>query len=215
MGSAQKRGLLCFAIVYLAVACAIQDVREPARYRWWSGLGQVVPHDTFPSDCRLCHRGEKWHSLVETFEFDHEKETGVKLEGAHAQAMCLRCHNDRGPVDTFQAQGCVGCHEDVHQGRLGNRCTECHDEFTWRAHGQIERHAMTRFPLVGAHASTACNRCHPGAFVGRFHAVDTECLTCHTDDLNAAVNPPHIGLGWVDNCDRCHMPTRWEQGRVR
>ena len=28
--------------------------------------------------------------------------------------------------------------------------------------------------------------------------------TCHTGDLANTQNPPHLGLGWVDNCQRCH-----------
>ncbi len=211
----RHRILIVAALAYLVVACAVQDPSRSARYRWWSGLGPVIPHDTFPTDCKLCHEGEKWHTLVEDFEFDHEKETGVALNGAHAQALCLRCHNDRGPVDVFAALGCVGCHEDVHQGHLGARCNDCHQEQTWMAIGQRSRHNRTRFPLTGAHANTACDRCHPGAFVGKFAPTDTSCVTCHTDDLQRTTNPPHLGLGWVDNCDRCHMPTRWNQAQVR
>lgn len=203
------------ALVYLAIACAVPDPSRTARYRWWSGLGPVLPHDTFDTDCKLCHVGEKWHTLVTDFSFDHEKETGVALEGAHAQAQCLRCHNDRGPIDVFASQGCAGCHEDVHRGALGQSCTNCHQQNNWLPVGQIEMHSRTRFPLVGAHAATACNRCHPGAFVGNFVPTDTECLTCHQDDLQVALNPPHLALGWVDNCDRCHMPTRWNQAQVR
>ena len=32
----------------------------------------------------------------------------VALRGAHAQAGCLLCHNDRGPVQQFAARGCGG-----------------------------------------------------------------------------------------------------------
>ena len=74
-------------------------------------------------------------------------------------------------------------------------------------------HARTRMPLVGAHATAACNRCHPGAFVGRFAPTDTECVTCHQLDLQNATNPPHIGLGWTADCNRCHIPTSWHQAR--
>jgi len=24
----------------------------------------------------------------------------------------------------------------------------------------------------------------------------------------------HVGLGWVDRCDRCHMPTFWQQAEI-
>ena len=138
----------------------------------------------------------------------------MPLAGAHEQARCLRCHNDRGPVATFAARGCSGCHEDVHQSRLGPDCTSCHtQQETWFPTGMVERHARTRMPLVGTHAVVSCNRCHPGAFVGRFTPTDTECVTCHQDDLQRANNPPHIGLGWVADCNRCHIPTNWHQAR--
>ncbi|MCA8956523.1 MAG: hypothetical protein KDC87_10650 [Planctomycetes bacterium] len=199
----------------LVGACVAPSPGDGATHRWWAGLGPVLPHDTFPADCKLCHVGEKWNELTATFQFDHEKRTGVPLHGAHGRAMCLRCHNDRGPVKTFQAKGCVGCHEDRHNGKLGTRCTKCHQERTWQPVGQIELHNKTRFPLTGAHAATSCYRCHPGGLVGNFQPTDTRCVTCHQDDLAATKNPPHVGLGWTANCNRCHLPTRWRQAVIR
>jgi hypothetical protein len=197
------------ALAVAVAACVTPDRTTGMRHRWWSGLGPVIPHDSFPADCKLCHVGEGWNVLTEDFSFDHDKETGVPLNGSHAKARCLRCHNDRGPVGVFAARGCGGCHEDVHQGDLGVNCTECHQEATWVPLDQVAMHNRTRFPLVGAHAVTACHRCHPGAFVGNFVPTDTECLTCHYDRLQVANNPPHIALGYVDHCDRCHVPTSW------
>ncbi len=199
-------------LLLLVLACAMQD-RSGQLHRWWSGLGPVVPHDNFPSDCTLCHVGQGWNTLTPELNFDHEKETGVPLYGAHARADCLRCHNDRGPVSTFQQQGCGGCHVDEHFGKLGSECTTCHGQRTWLPVGQIERHARTRFPLGGAHVSVACHRCHSGALAGNFLPADTECVSCHYNDMVNAVNPPHFALGFVDNCQRCHMPTRWNQTR--
>lgn len=203
--------LLCV----LWVACAATGPGSAELHRWWSGLGAVVPHDTFPADCNLCHLGADWQTLRASFSFDHHKETGHALTGAHAQGRCLRCHNDRGPVQTFASRGCVGCHEDKHMGELGTDCASCHDEFTWRATGQVERHNRTRFPLTGAHLNTACHRCHPGAQVGEFVPADTECLSCHRSDLEGTTNPRHIPLGWVSNCDRCHQTTGWRPAQLR
>ena len=208
----RHRIALVLALLSLVAACALRGPLGVEQHRWWSGLGPVLPHDSFPTDCKLCHVGDGWEDLTEDFSFDHERETGVRLEGAHEYAQCIRCHNDRGHVSVFQAQGCVGCHEDVHEGDLGITCTECHTQDSWRAVGQIERHARTRFPLVGIHASTACNRCHVGIEVGNILPADPECLSCHADDLARTTN--HVGLGWVDRCDRCHMPTFWEQAEV-
>ncbi len=153
--------LLLISITCLFVACMSSGPRRVRRYGWWKGLGPVLPHESFPTDCSLCHLGQDWQSLKSDFSFDHERETGVKLEGAHAQAACLRCHNDRGPVDLFAARGCAGCHEQVHQGALGPDCESCHQQESWRAVGQFERHDSTSFALIAVHAITACRRCHP------------------------------------------------------
>lgn len=198
----------------LVTACVLPAIEVPMRQEWWATQGPVISHETFPGDCELCHVGDDWQTLVETFEFDHAKETGFHLEGAHDRAQCLRCHNDRGPVQQFQGRGCAGCHEDVHLGELGANCSDCHDQMTWYPRGQFEAHRHTRFPLIGAHAATSCRRCHPGAELGRFGFLDRECSTCHADDLARANDPNHVGFGWVHSCDRCHLPTAWNQAEL-
>lgn len=218
LAKSKRRNKICIilalaALPILVLACVMPDVSRTMRHRWWAGLGPVLPHDTFPADCKLCHVGDKWDTLVPEFEYDHGAETGVPLTGAHREARCLHCHNDRGPVDVFQSKGCAGCHEDVHRGMLGPSCASCHDERTWRPRDSFVQHSHSRFPLVAAHAGVACWRCHPGGEVGNFTPTDTECATCHRDELARTTN--HINLGWVDRCDRCHMPTFWEQAEVR
>ena len=205
------------ACVVLALAAVSACNLDPGpgragRHRWWSALGPVIPHDSFPADCTLCHDGSDWQDMVPDFEFDHAAETGVELTGAHGEARCLRCHNDRGPVDLFTSKGCVGCHEDVHIGTLGARCTDCHEERTWRPFGMVEMHNRTRFPLHGVHATTSCQRCHLGSTAGQFLPVDTECVTCHQSDLLQTTN--HLGLGWTRRCDRCHQPTAWKLAEI-
>jgi hypothetical protein len=210
----RRRWTYVLAAYATLVACVSTTATAVQRHRWWSGLGAVVPHDTFPDDCSKCHVGGDWSRLVDDFVFDHAAETGVPLDGAHEQALCLRCHNDRGPVATFAQQGCAGCHEDVHVGQLGPDCTQCHDELTWRPGNMVTMHNRLRFPLEGAHASTSCRSCHPGAEIGRFVPTPTDCVDCHSDDLAQAVNPNHAGLGWVTRCDACHQPTRWNRAEI-
>jgi hypothetical protein len=159
--------------------------------------------------CATCHEGSTWHAIRKDFAFDHEKETGVPLVGAHSAAECLRCHNDRGPVAEFATQGCVGCHEDVHTGKLGKSCTDCHEQQNWQPGAEIVRHTRTRFPLVGSHTATPCFRCHAGADVGNFDRASVECVDCHRDQLALATNPDHQVQGWTTACDRCHIPTTW------
>ncbi|MCC6406370.1 MAG: hypothetical protein IT453_04325 [Planctomycetes bacterium] len=197
-----------FALLFGVIACTLDEKPDGAQY-WWQARGPVVPHDSFPTDCTLCHQGETWREIRTDFVYDHAKETGYALEGAHAAAECLRCHNDRGPAEMFAGRGCRGCHEDVHKGTLGNDCSSCHDQESFKAKDQIAKHNLTRFPLVGAHAATECFRCHPGAQVGQFQPADTECVACHTADLARATNPDHATNGWTQDCDRCHIPTDW------
>ena len=215
-GWLRRHPIACIALLAFFIgACVTQGPGSGAVHRWWAGRGPVLPHESFPADCTLCHVGVKWDTLRSDFEFDHEKKTGVALHGAHARAQCLRCHNDRGRVAVFQSKGCAGCHEDTHNGRLGQDCKSCHQENTWSPVGQIERHNSTRLPLAGAHLAVSCNRCHPGAFVGNFSPTPVECHACHADDAAATTNPPHIGLGWIRDCERCHMPTRWRQATLK
>lgn len=200
------------ALLLLACVATVLDTRQndAPPQGWWKERGPVVPHDSFPADCSLCHTGADWHTIRADFVFDHDGETGVALVGAHAQAECLRCHNDRGPVATFAARGCSGCHEDVHRAQLGKDCVACHVESDWQVREAIAKHSETRFPLVGAHAAAACWRCHPGADVGDFARASTECIACHASDLARASVPDHQALGYVDACERCHLPTSWQ-----
>lgn len=204
--------LLAGLALSVALSCAIQTLKPTAVQRWWDERGPVVPHDTFPADCALCHEGDGWRAIRTDFVFDHERETGVALEGAHARAECLRCHNDRGPVAMFAARGCAGCHQDPHRGELGPECSACHQQDSWRPNELLAMHSRTRFPLVGAHAVAACWRCHPGAQVGNFARVDTDCLACHQSDLARATSPDHAAQGWTMDCERCHVPTGWSGG---
>ena len=202
------RTLLVLSVMLGLFACITRMSDAPPQ-GWWAERGPVVPHDSFPSDCSLCHTGDDWHTIHEDFTYDHAAETGVALDGAHARAECLRCHNDRGPVAIFAVRGCAGCHEDVHLSQLGTDCGSCHGEQDWRAREEIVRHEQTRFPLVGAHAAVACWRCHAGAEVGQFTPVDTECIGCHTADFARASDPDHDVPGFGTECDTCHLPTTW------
>lgn len=204
----RKRFRIILAISMLALWASCSRIH--LQQGWNDGLGPVIPHDTFPADCTLCHVGDNWRTLRDDFTFDHEKETGVALTGAHEHAQCLRCHNDRGPVQTFAAQGCRGCHIDVHMARLGPNCESCHTDENWRPTEQIAQHNRTRFPLIGAHAAVDCVECHAGADSGIFLALDVNCATCHIDDYQRTQSPNHMAAGLGTNCQDCHVPVAWQ-----
>lgn len=199
-------GVLVLGVV---VSCTVLE----QRHGWRESHGPLVPHQSFPADCSICHETGGWDVLKPDFVFDHAAETGVPLEGAHAEAQCLRCHNDRGPVAVFAARSCAGCHVDPHQGELGATCDGCHVESDWRPVGIITEHARTRFPLTGAHVALACFTCHPGAESGSFLGQDPSCESCHLDDVGRSTALDHFANGLTSDCESCHIPTAWENAR--
>jgi hypothetical protein len=214
--AALYRYLLTAAMLGCGGLTACFLVKTPApdtkvkREEWRESRGPVVPHDTFPSDCTLCHEKGSWHEIRKDFAFDHERETGTALHGAHAQAQCLRCHNDRGAVGLFSKRGCAGCHDDIHRGRLGTQCTGCHSENNWNPTGVYAAHARTRFPLTGVHIGVGCFRCHPAAESGQFLGADPRCEACHRDEAVQAKALDHVAGGLLTGCQRCHTPTSWQ-----
>ena len=197
------------ALACAVLACVLPGGSPGPVQTWWAARGPVVPHDSFPADCSLCHAGAGWNTIREDFHFDHGAQTGMALEGAHSSAQCLRCHNDRGPVTLYFLRGCGGCHEDVHRGQLGADCATCHNQANWRPDEQMAMHVRLGFPLIGAHAQTSCWSCHPDAQVGNFTRTPATCVECHQNDLAQALAPDHQAQGWTSSCERCHIPTSW------
>ena len=169
-----------------------------------------------PTDCGSCHelddphrgsRGPKCatcHSEVSfaRTRFDHEKESGFALEGAHAQAKCESCH-PAGTQAKIEDQTCVGCHraDDAHAGQLTQRgvgCAECHGQEQW-SHPIRFDHDLAGFPLLGLHAALACEACHVDA---RFADTPRTCVACHRQD-----DPHRKALGPA--CADCHNPNGW------
>jgi hypothetical protein len=196
--------LLC---VLVTLSCSMFRNIAPQN-QWSERWGPMVPHTTFPGDCSLCHYPDRWDRLKEDFAFDHAIETGYPLVGGHAAAACLRCHNDRGPVQAYLARGCGGCHEDPHGSELGLDCTQCHVEYTWDPIGLVAEHNRTRFPLVASHALAPCESCHAGATVGDFRGAPVECHLCHQREALLA-QPNHVVNGWIRNCQDCHDVASW------
>jgi hypothetical protein len=67
------------------------------------------------------------------WEFDHGKETGFALTGAHSKLVCAGCHKQ--PADEVKLNPtCLSCHEqdDVHLGQYGRQCQRCHSTITFK-----------------------------------------------------------------------------------
>ena len=116
---------------------------------------------------------------------------------------------------------CELCHGDPHRGQLRDSlrgqlgCRACHDpkHFSPTTFG-IAEHQKTALPLDGAHAATACDRCHPlmPATAGqpatrRFRPVPNECAACHSDPHRGAFAASSLPakVGGRSGCARCHV----------
>src|SRR3546814_8890032 len=108
--------------------------------------------------------------------------TRFPRKGAHAKARCESCHT--APPDKLKLSvECGSCHakDDAHTGKLGPDCARCHDSGDWTTNLRFD-HALSRFPLLGRHASAKCADCHVDK---TFAAKGITCASCHKDDHHA------------------------------
>lgn len=158
---------------------------------------QDVHAGRFGVKCDSCHSSKDW----ETVAFDHAKDTKFALVGKHQRVGCYDCHKSGNAYEEELSKACFSCHrkDDAHKGKLGKSCSKCHDPSGWRTNVQFN-HDITRFPLIGLHASTPCGECH---LTASFSDAATECIACHS------IDDYHDGrLGKV--CDTCHNPNSWQ-----
>ena len=157
-----------------------------------------------PQECATCHTPASWKPS----SFNHSA-TGFALTGAHlAIVQCSDCH--KGNL-TSANPACVSCHQSQYNSapqhvalKYPNDCTKCHTSTNWI---QVNfNHANTNFPLVGAHTTVACNKCHVSTFTG----TPTACVSCHLTNFNQAALPNHIGPAIPTDCATCHTPTSWK-----
>lgn len=155
-------------------------------------------------DCGKCHSTREWKAG----KFDHLKETGYALRGAHADVDCLGCHRSGNYQDKI-AKTCSGCHEadDAHALRFGTSCADCHDENHWRP-APYDHAAKTKFALRGAHAKLDCHACHTAAVA--VQKLPTDCAGCHRSEDPHGNGPAQHGQP-LGRCDSCHGETAWSK----
>jgi hypothetical protein len=112
--------------------------------------------------------------------------------------QCTDCHPGQqfsGTPTTCSAQACHG-KDDVHLGKLGQRCDDCHVE---TGENIFNHNTMSVFALTGQHLETRCSDCHPKV---TFKPRPTKCFGCHPEPA------AHKGqYGTV--CETCHTPQGW------
>ena len=165
--------------------------------------------------CDGCHTAKAWAS---EFKFDHKRQAGFPLAGKHGQVACRACHRGASPAEFERFEGivlgpgrvaCMSCHrhEDVHKKQFKDEeCLRCHvgaGKKQFKAEAVEGFHGPgSRFPLVEAHESVACEQCHKS---GAYQGTPTQCgPACHKDPHKAALGP---------DCARCHDGAHWQATR--
>jgi hypothetical protein len=150
------------------------------------------------TDCGACHNTAAWKGT----KFDHLKETGFALTGAHSGLTCQGCHKTASMKDPLP-KDCLGCHraEDAHATRFGTACERCHSTAGWKQ-ASFDHTLDGKFELVGVHAKLDCHACHTAPVATQ--KLGTDCVACHrTRDV-------HSGQLGKD-CAQCHGVESWRK----
>ncbi len=185
-------------------------------------------HASKSSDaCIVCHK-EHLGRNAQTLKFDRSSfdhtQTGCVLEGGHRGIPCEQCHSRKNLADksvvelgsrtgrkTFLGlnQRCTSCHEDRHKGEVSAECHSCHTYDRWAPAKNLD-HSITRFALLGKHASVKCTDCHKGIATGANPATVSfatksyaDCTPCHAS--------PHGRKFGSRECSSCHVPQSWSR----
>ncbi len=160
----------------------------------------------YEAKCTLCHTNK---NFTKRKAFNHNL-TRFELRYKHKKVKCDECHIktkailSRKPLKrkskfvwkNLKTEDCKLCHEDVHNGELGPRCSECHTEKGF----EITRDFHRNFNLSGVHFTLQCAECHIDN--RRLGGMSEQCQVCHLkDDVHNMTLP---------NCQECHRQHFWE-----
>ncbi|SMF36384.1 cytochrome c3 family protein [Pseudobacteriovorax antillogorgiicola] len=173
-------------------------------------------------ECSKCHNTTEWK---DTKFFDHARETGYALIGAHARNKCSDCHAPKGKGSEIydfpglKTRKCLTCHEDHHGRNLSPKfqngnCDTCHSQEKWDITGF--KHEVTGWPLRGKHAQNQCIDCHKPGNQGkkladfRWVGLNKSCGSCHAD-YHGYGNTKPKRMPSLSNCAQCHNEFGWKQ----
>lgn len=162
--------------------------------------------EALTQDCQHCHNEHKGRDAdivqLDRERFDHDL-TNYRLLNSHRSVACASCHEPKRPFHKTSFE-CFDCHkkDDLHKGKLGEKCDGCHSPTKWRETKSFD-HSKTKFPLEAAHKSVACTACHSGEI---YKDLARSCASCHR------LQDVHQGR-YGEKCETCHNQAKWKEGR--
>ncbi len=177
--------------------CHVQGKYRPLSYKSCdtSDCHKDTHKGQFKSQkCEACHILKGWKPSL--FEHNAPPYSGYRLDGKHVKTPCEKCHVD-GKYKPLSDR-CYDCHEkdDTHKKELGNNCEKCHNTTDWKKH-VLDHNKQTKFPLIGKHKSTECEKCHKDK---KYKTRAEKCVDCHKD--------VHKGK-FKEECSSCHTQNDW------
>jgi len=151
----------------------------------------------FGKKCTACHTEKNWT----TTRFKHNRDTDYKLYFKHSKTDCNHCHRTN-PYNSKTLRTCYSCHkkDDVHKDSQGKQCQDCHSEKSWKEKVAFD-HDLSKFPLIGLHASVACEECHIDS---NYRKTPSKCIDCHAEK---DIHKKQFG----NKCQQCHNPNAWQR----
>jgi len=80
--------------------------------------------------CGVCHSQDAWHPSVMSHPWP--------LTGAHAKALCSKCHQGEPPKFKGTSKDCVSCHRKDYDKapnhvakKFSTKCEQCHQTDEW------------------------------------------------------------------------------------
>ncbi|NUQ42708.1 MAG: hypothetical protein HUU32_15060 [Calditrichaceae bacterium] len=172
-----------------------------------------VHRGQFGLNCQNCHTADSWSNQQEILQLHAAR--GFPLTGVHAVADCQACHRtDQFNEFSGTPMDCSGCHltdytlainPDHAKAGFSIDCESCHRPVALKWENTTFQHTAA-FELRGAHRRVECNSCHANTYFG----TSPECYSCHSGDFQQTTNPPHVQLGFSQECTVCHNEERWE-----
>lgn len=165
----------------------------------------------FGIDCKQCHSEEGFTLNRNINQFDHGL-TAFPLQGKHLGVDCKKCHRNN-LTEPVPHQLCASCHKDAHEvvyknPQLPTDCKDCHQVAGFQGSlYQLEDHALSKFPLTGAHQATPCIQCHFNEQKWTFRIPDQRCFHCHQDPHQGYLPERHYP---GKTCQNCHQTESWQ-----
>lgn len=183
-----------------------------ASFKNCSSCHNDVHKGAFGNQCKACHNEESFHKIVAGQGFNHSI-TGFTLAGKHQKLDCRECHEKSfglgGHFKEFKAKDvndCRICHKDVHEGKFGNKCLDCHNQNSFKS-GKTPKldnfdHSSTGFVLLGKHQQVDCRTCHKQDLTTAM--AHDKCMDCHKDYHEGDFSTKNQ---LYPDCASCHKET--------